>query len=623
MRASIQSWLLVLFVCTGFTVLGQAQETATIESPVLRVTLQPKDASVTVTDKRSGFVWRQQVRDGFRVIDNSLKTSANSISGKVTGDGATYLIAISINENVPDGFDLTLDIPGKRYVPLPNYPFLFQTPKAGWYYVQNTSGEGLLMPLDKPAEMRKAFSWSGSQPWWGLTNLKQAMAARLDSFCNPDGRPTPDNRAAYAVPLRIHYSFHDTGGYVGLAKEYRAFFLQTHPDLKPLRERESKRPALSNLRDGVYTYVWGKDPAEDLDLVQEMKSAGIDHGVAVFYGRRDVDRQLFEGIEKLGWTAGMYRMPTANLFRISRDRSWVNAVLTGRRSATELYRESNPRVWDRVCAAYILPSWLGKAREAIQKLGLQLFYFDTLVAQIAPCLDPAHPSTIEQNQQARLELMSRTRDLGVIIGSGEGRSPTWALPGLDYFEGQMSLGTYGGMRLHIPAGDYEKDVGESYKSEAALSLDETRRIPLYQLAFHDYVAGTWNWRDSNFVSSAFVRKKDLFNILYGTMPMWHVSRSLWAKHKDQFISSYRAIASVRARIGWAEMVNHGWLTPDRSVQFTDWSSGDRVIVNFGNSTFDPAGGKPLPGNSFRVERVSASKVTGLSRERQVRQMALR
>ena len=33
------------------------------------------------------------------------------------------------------------------------------------------------------------------------------------------------------------------------------------------------------------------------------------------------------------------------------------------------------------------------------------------------------------------------------------------------------------------------------------------------------------------------------------------------------------------------MTNHGWLAPDRSVQFTDWDTGDRVIVNFGDRPF--------------------------------------
>jgi hypothetical protein len=234
-----------------------------------------------------------------------------------------------------------------------------------------------------------------------------------------------------------------------------------------------------------------------------------------------------------------------------------------------------------------------------------LFYFDTLVVQLAPCLDPHHPSTIEENQQARLEILKKTRDLGMIVGSGEGMCPTWALPGVDFFEGLMSLRPYADTRLRIPAGGYETDLGNGYQEQAAITLDETRRIPLYQLAFHDYVAGTWVWRDTNYQSTPFAWKKDLFNILYGTMPMWHINRRLWENHKAEFVASYKSIASVRERIGFAEMVDHGWLTEDRSVQFTDWNTGDRVIVNFGDRPFDRKGKEPLPGRSFRVERTKA------------------
>ena len=61
------------------------------------------------------------------------------------------------------------------------------------------------------------------------------------------------------------------------------------------------------------------------------------------------------------------------------------------------------------------------------------------IVQLAPCLSPSHPSTIEENQQARLEIMQKTQDLGTVVGSGEGFCPTWSLPGLDFFEGLMSL----------------------------------------------------------------------------------------------------------------------------------------------------------------------------------------
>lgn len=84
--------------------------------------------------------------------------------------------------------------------------------------------------------------------------------------------------------------------------------------------------------------------------------------------------------------------------------------------------------------------------------------------------------------------------------------------------------------------------------------------------------------------------------------MWHIDRSLWEAHKADYVASYRAIASVRSRLGFAAMVDHGWLTRDRTVQYTGWDTGDRVIVNFGNQPFTRAGEPTLAGASFVVEK---------------------
>jgi hypothetical protein len=333
-----------------------------------------------------------------------------------------------------------------------------------------------------------------------------------------------------------------------------------------------------------------------------MKAAGIERGVAVFSGRVPVDRPLFDGIKKLGWVPGVYRMPTGNLFHVSKQRGWPSQLLLGRLHPESFYKSSRLEAWNRICGRHLLPEWLPKAKALLTDPGAQLAYFDTLVVQLASCLDPSHPSTIEENQQARLEILQKSQELGLVIGSGEGVAPTWALPGLDFFEGEMSLRTYADSKLKIPAGDYQFDNGASYKADAAVLLDETRRIPLYQLAFHDYVAGTWVWRDSNYQSLAFAHKKDLFNILYGTMPMWHVDRKIWAARKNDLVASYRAMAAVRSRIGFATMTDHGWLAPDRSVQYSDWDTGDRVIVNFCAKPFTRAGKPPVAGGGFVLER---------------------
>jgi Glycosyl hydrolases related to GH101 family, GH129 len=598
----MKAWLLLsgwLFAAS-FAGAAEPAPPPRLENEALRIDLSPQDGSITVVDKRIDLTWRQQVEPGFKVVPETLRVTAGSISCRVSGPGETCDLTIALKEGTSSAFDLTVAIPEQRYATLPVYPFHFVAPDRSWFYVQNTSGEGMLMPLDRPGDINKPYGWNGSQPWWGLTNLQRGLAVRLDTFRNPDTHTGPNDSTVYALPMRLHYDFVTAGGYVALARLYRDDFLAVHPELVPLRDRVSRRPPVGMLKDGVYVYLWGDSPVEDLQLVSEMKAAGIDRGLAVFYGKHPIDRALFDGIKRLGWVPGSYHMPTGNLFRVGRH-GWPNAVLTSERQADQLRRSGNPKGWDRICAKYQLPRWLQKAKGLIDSYGIELFYFDTLVVQLAPCLSPSHPSTIEENQQARLELAQKTQELGTVVGSGEGVSPTWALPGLDFFEGLMSLRTYADPRLKVPSGGYETDLGNSYDSDAAVILDEKRRIPLYQLAFHDYVAGTWVWRDTNFQSRPFAWKKDLFNILYGTMPMWHINRRLWESHKADYVASYRAIASVRSRIGFARMTGHGWLTPDRTVQYTDWQTGDRVIVNFGSRPYQNAGKATMAPRSFVVQ----------------------
>ena len=153
----------------------------------------------------------------------------------------------------------------------------------------------------------------------------------------------------------------------------------------------------------------------------------------------------------------------------------------GSRSADQLLRDSGPKGWDRICAKCLLPRWLEKAKTSIASYSSQLFHVDTLAAQLTPCLSPGHPSSIEQNLQARLEIIQKTQGLGTVVGTGEGISPSWLLPWVDFFEGLMSLRSYADPGLKIPAGHYDTDLGGSCRDNATITLDETRRVPLYQL----------------------------------------------------------------------------------------------------------------------------------------------
>lgn len=564
-----------------------------LENDVLRIALSVTNGGLMVLDKRAGLTWRQQVTPGFAVAPDSVRTGAGALSAELAGPKERYVIKVAFSEGRPHGFDLTVGVAGRRYAAFTDFPFPFNAPAKGWHFVQNTVGEGILMPMDRMQDIVGPFSWRGGQPWWGITDLKRGMRSRLESFATVEG--------AYAVPLRVSYAFFTDGGYVGLAKEFRRDFLKAHPEMQPLKERVAARPAVGYLKDGAYIYFWGDTPAEDLELAKEMKQAGIDRGIAVTYGRHETDRASCEGIAKLGWVVGKYQMPTGNRFKIYKRNGYAQKLLSGKLGLDQLIDPSQPDLLGRLCTKVVLKEWPLKAKTWIDDYGIQLFYFDTMAVQVVACVHPDHPETVEENTAGRLELMKRTREMGMVVGSGEGLSPSWALPGVDFFEGQMNLRDYHNSTMSIPSGGYEKELGEDYAGGASTQLDASRRVPLYQLGFHDFVVGTWVWRDTNFQSTPYAWKKDLFNVLYGSMPIWHITRRLWDRHKAAMLASYRTISTVRKRIGFAEMMNHGWLTEDRSVQFTDWNTGDRVIVNFGDRPFTRPSKNPVAPRSFVLE----------------------
>ena len=154
----------------------------------------------------------------------------------------------------------------------------------------------------------------------------------------------------------------------------------------------------------------------------------------------------------------------------------------------------------------------------------------------------------------------------------------------------------------IPSGDYALDFATSIDSgNAGYNTDELHRIPLFELMFHDHVATTWNWRNTNYQNVVTAPKKDLLNALYGTVPMYNISVGLWAAHKAAFLASYNFTRGARSLIGFSDMTGFGYLTDEHEVQYTDWDSagGPRVVANFGAQS-RVVGGMTIPALGYVV-----------------------
>jgi len=95
----------------------------------------------------------------------------------------------------------------------------------------------------------------------------------------------------------------------------------------------------------------------------------------------------------------------------------------------------------------------------------------------------------------------------------------------------------------------------------------------------------WMWEDGNSHNPEIWWKKDLFNILYGSAPLWSLDRDRWESFKNTFIQSYKNICPWLQQIGYDEMISHRFVSDDHKVQESVFSSGKRAVVNFGDNEF--------------------------------------
>jgi hypothetical protein len=120
------------------------------------------------------------------------------------------------------------------------------------------------------------------------------------------------------------------------------------------------------------------------------------------------------------------------------------------------------------------------------------------------------------------------------------------------------------------------------------------------LVYHDCVVAQWYWGDYNNKLPALWDKRDLFNLLYGTPPMFLFNRKFWDENKARFVRSYQTICPTVRAVGYSEMTDHRFLTPDRAVQQTRFANGAAITVNFGPSPYRVNERITLPPMDFHI-----------------------
>lgn len=601
--------------------------TQTVRNNAIEVILRTADAGIEVKYLRTDRSWIQRPDENSivvldaKIIDKCIKfrlfdpASMREIAAMVQLDGKSPECIV------------TLKVDGKMDAPLV-WPAPFSTSKGQFLILP--VNEGISYPVDDstlPSMHYHLYGGHGGlcMPWYGVTEGTAGWMAIVETPDDASIRITRrDNLNLLVVvpewepqkgqfgPERvIRYIFFDHGGYVAMAKRYREHAKKTGL-FKTLEEKRKNLPAVDLLVGAANVWCWDSDaPA----ICREMRAAGIDR-ILWSNARPPTELKVLNDMGVLTSRYDIYQdaMNPANFSRLQ----WMHSDWTSEAWVNNDLMIGVDNEWIRgwevetkdggmiPCGVLCDRQALSYAKKRIpSELATHPYrcrFIDTTTASPwRECYHPKHPMTRTESKQCKMELLRYiSKECDLVCGSETGHDA--AVPFVHYFEGMLSICPY-----RIPdAGRNMIRVWNDVTEEVAkFQTGHVYRIPLWELVYHDCVVAQWYWGDYNNKLPKLWDRRDLWNALYGTPPMFMFSRKSWETNRDRFVRSYRTAAPVARATGYAEMLSHEWLTSDHAVQRTHFSNGIVVTVNFGNTPCSLPDGRTLQPLKHQVDGLPA------------------
>ena len=603
---------------------AQGAPECTFSNAMLKGTISA--VGISVTDLRTGRTWAPP---------GSKKSMLEEIERRQDADGTIHIVFVR-----PDTMQkrhVTCRLEKERPEVLVTiggdgpmtsiiaYPEAFATRKGDRLIVP--MNEGISYPADEPDKIPgRLIAYGGhgicmaffgvqddatGAGWMAILETADdvAMEARRDQVTGlwGIGPSWESQKGRFGYVRRIRYVVIERGGYVAMCKRYRAYAKEIGK-FKPFSEKVKERPLVDRLLGAPNVWCWEKDK---IAVAKELKAAGIDRflwssgGTSeqvaymakmpdVLVSRYDVYQDIYhpDQLKKLGWKSG------SNTEAWPRDIVWNSADSNDWRQAWGVKTKDGEWTYCAMMCDSVAPEY--ERRNVTEELKTKPYntrFIDTTVA--APwqtCWNPAHPMTRSDSRHWKMELLRILGDeFRLVVGSETGHDAS--VPFCDYYEGMLSLGPY-----RVP--DSGRNISQVWTNVpprvAKYQVGEAYRLPLWELVYHECVCANWYWGDYNNKLPDIWWKRDLFNMLYGTMGMYIFNSRQWAADKEKFVRSYRLTSPIARATGYSEMTDHRILSPDRRVQESRFADGTTVTVNFGTQPFALADGTSLPAGGHRV-----------------------
>ena len=595
------------------------------ENDFLKMSVSGAGAAIAVTDRRTGRVWAPVTSGGNVFVTDLRRCGQAMVLALVKAETLeTCGVTVTLMPKSPEVL-VTVAGEGEMHQEL-DYPLAFGTRPGDRLIIP--MNEGVSFPVTEadgvPGRLVTYGGHGLCMSFFGVQDDAtgsgyMGIVETADDAAVTFRRPQPTapfaagvsweaEKGRFGYARRIRYVFFDKGGHVAMCKRYRAY-AKAQGKFKPFAEKVRERPNVDRLLGAPNIWCWEKDK---VGMAKKFKEAGIDRFLwsgggdaeqvgtigrmdGVLVSRYDVYRDIYrpEQLAKLGWKRG------TNTDAWPEGAAWNSADSNDWRKAWGV--KAKDGTWTHcgcMCDAVSAKYCRRHVSEELRTARYTCRFVDvTTAAAWDTCSNPAHPMTRSDSRRYRMDLLRLLGDeYGLVVGSETGHDA--AVPYCDYFEGMLSLCNY-----RVP--DSGRNIQQIWTNVpprvAKFQVGAAYRLPLWELVYHECLCAHWYWGDYNNKLPSLWDKRDLFNVLYGTMGMYCISQRQWAADKDRFVRSYRVTSPVARKTGYSEMLDHRILSSDRLVQRTVFADGTTVTVNFGEKPFALPEGGELPAGGSAVD----------------------
>lgn len=467
-------------------------------------------------------------------------------------------------------------------------------------------GTGIMVPVNSnsPFGDFTTYSWKSTVPFVGITNQKDGYMVVTDDQWDASFqflKPASQNNYSFQLhqkPSKNQLGYNRTvylvlvdNGYVEMCNWYRSH-AEKLGYVKTLEQKKAENPNIDKLIGAVD--FWPLSMNMKSSFLDSVKLMGMDKAMWNLtggWGLRDFS-VLIDSINSKGFLSNRYDIftdvwpPTHPEWSGYRTEGYPEDVIVDSNGELKkgwlAYPNNQPFQGFYTCAATHYNYAKKHVPEDLKTNRYNSRFIDVeLSSSLEECYSEVHPVTRKQDAASRNSALGYIKnDLKLVTGSEEAHD--FAFANVDYSEGTMTI---------VPAKnagyDWSEPLEPTDKSYADQNISPAFRIPLHGLIYHDVHIPTWYTGDGVSKVPAYWDDKNLWNILYGTMPLYMPpSKNYWKTNLEKFISGYHYMTTVSRNAGYSKMTNHQFLTSDHNIQETTFENGWKVVVNFDSIQHD-------------------------------------